>query len=73
MPCIGRYCGVIPFGYYPFRLLAATAGKADGHAIPQEKSRLKEAAFLSYSLLSEYQVQRQNRPNIIGLAGVEVV
>jgi len=31
------------------------------------------AFFLSYSLLSEYQIQLEITPNIFGLVGVEVV
>jgi hypothetical protein len=38
-----------------------------------EKATHLGGLFLSYSLLLEYQVQGQNRPNIIGLFGVEAV
>jgi hypothetical protein len=38
-----------------------------------EKAALVAAFFLSYSLLSEYQIQLEITPNIFGLVGVEVV
>jgi hypothetical protein len=48
--------------------------RAAGSPAWKTRKEPREAAlFVSYSLLSEYQVQRQNRPNMIAFPGAEVV
>jgi hypothetical protein len=38
----------------------------------KEKAAPGSGLFFSYPLLSEYQVERENMPNIFGIFGVEV-